>query len=335
MLHSNVLKVPPPEPSLMDPTVLQALSEALLQRLLPELKSIVEDAVIKATTVSSPASSAGTNSNTTQLGNMQPGRMVTVDWTLAGGDEPWPPGTRLRFLGGSMQPPAGYQGIVNPTGSSGQLTVQAALVAPTAPGAYEAQWQLEDGDGLPLVPPLRVQGMVPTPTPSTGASCGSASNAAIINSNGGVAGGRVPPTQPVQQPNMRAVAFATVPGAAASLSAQLQSSPGRVGGLQPMAQPIRSSIDQDWAQAFEGFFGRENAARLRTPDNTKVRDQMVNLMWEHLKDKGQTRAEVIHFDEATLRVFAPALPNGSRTLALKDLLPVIHTLLTRYVQLGV
>jgi len=156
-----------------------SLCEALLRRLLPELKAALEEAAATAATTAAshavrtllgntpPSAPREQVQGATMLGGMPPGHTASVDWTFSNSSSrPWAEGCRLRFLGGSMCPPRGFEPIPTAciTEAGGKLSAKAICVAPQEPGPCEARWQLETADGSPLSPPLHLQGQVVLPS---------------------------------------------------------------------------------------------------------------------------------------------------------------------------
>jgi len=155
-----------------------SLCEALLRRLLPELKAALEEAAATAATTAAshavrtllgstpPSAPQEQVQGATMLGGMPPGHVASVDWTFTNSSsKPWAEGCRLRFLGGEMCPPYGFDPIptVSVTHTGGKLSAKAVVVAPQEPGPCAARWQLEAADGSPLSPPLHLQGQVVLP----------------------------------------------------------------------------------------------------------------------------------------------------------------------------
>ncbi|CAK0886110.1 unnamed protein product [Prorocentrum cordatum] len=142
---------------------LDALCEALLQRLLPALRQVVEAAAEQAAGRAleafrhAPGGAGAGAPGATALGALQPGQAVTVDWTFTNASaDAWAAGAHLRFLGGQLAPPPGYRpaGAQAPTPAGGRLSVQAPMAK--KPGPSDGQWQLESAAGAPLSPPLVV-----------------------------------------------------------------------------------------------------------------------------------------------------------------------------------
>lgn len=154
------------------PPNVDALCEAILNRLLPEMKTAIEEIAtnVASRTVQSlwAEQGAAAQPGATLLGAIQPGRLVTVEWTFTNsGSAPWPAGTRLRFVKGKLCPPVGFTPFETQVATvvGGRITTQAAAIPPNEPGPCEAHWQLEAADGAPLSPPLVLHGIVLAGTP--------------------------------------------------------------------------------------------------------------------------------------------------------------------------
>jgi len=163
------------------PPNVEALCEAILHRLLPEMKTAIEEIAtnVASRTVQSLWAEQGeaAQPGATLLGALQPGRLVTVEWTFTNsGSVPWPAGTRLRFVKGNLCPPLGFTSTETQVSTvvGGRITTQAAAIPPNEPGPCEAHWQLEAADGAPLSPPLVLHGVVlagTPPAPAAAAPC--------------------------------------------------------------------------------------------------------------------------------------------------------------------
>mmetsp|Transcript_5586 Transcript_5586/g.14189 ORF Transcript_5586/g.14189 Transcript_5586/m.14189 type:complete len:411 (-) Transcript_5586:42-1274(-) len=155
------------------PQSIDALCEALLARLLPEILRKVEEVALSVASQAVQSfqqqqQQQQTMGSGTSLGALQQSQAVSVDWTFGNTSaRPWRAGARLRFLSGRLCPPPGYVAAASEvaTPSGGRLAVQASMVVPQELGPCEAEWQLEGADGAPLSPPMTVHGMVvATPT---------------------------------------------------------------------------------------------------------------------------------------------------------------------------
>lgn len=303
--------VPPPaptKPNLADPNSIDALAEALLHRLLPAVNSLVEDMaarVVSRTLQSLKQGGDGTmHQGETQLGLLQPGVPVTVDWAFANsGSDPWPASAKLRFLGGSLSPTPGQPptSAAAPTSSGGTLAVQATMTPPPVSGPCDARWQLE-ADGVALSPPLLVQGLVGA------GSC------------------------PTQHQEMSSSSSPTMVTAA---------SPKPTRGL-PVASgmpiPVASHTyaqapaGDDWLRTFEDFFGREASTRVLQQGGSAEQNRMVNQVYEYMRKNNLSRSEGATLDDRLVRLFSPVLQPGQTTCKLPDLLFIIQSLNTKYVQ---
>lgn len=133
----------------------KAICEALMQRLLPALSSIVVEVVANATARVLQEKGV-VRSGVTELGPLQPGKVISIDWTFTNSGEPWPVGAKLRFLGGNLAHASTFVAASSKvvTLKGGNLVVEAMMTAPLDDGSCEACWQLEDKEGNPLSPQL-------------------------------------------------------------------------------------------------------------------------------------------------------------------------------------
>jgi len=298
-----------------------ATSEAVLQRLLPALSSIVEEAV--ATAMARVLQERGmVRQGETELGALQADKLVSVDWTFTNSGEPWPMGAKLRFLRGSLAPPPTFVEAsskeVTPTG--GHITVEAVMRAPHEVGPCEGCWQLEDKEGNPLSSQLVVRGVV----------VGRA-----LTAEAQVA----PPTAPA-------------PVLADKQPATVKRSFGTPSNPQPQVLPKQSSWSkqttppvgwasqgppgsQDWPRKFEDFFGLEACSRLLQPDGGADREmhRLMNKMWEYMKSKNlQGSGDILQLDDVLFRVLSNSLKVGTRQIRSSDVLPVLQHTVKKYLQ---
>jgi len=348
----------------VDTSNVNVLCEALLQRLLPEIRALVEEVAtaVASRTVQSLCQAeavAPAQQGATLLGALQTGRVVNVGWTFTNsGGTPWPGGARLRFLRGSLCPPPSFVSTAAqaPTPAGGRLTVEAAMVAPQEPGPCEAHWQLEAADGSPLSPPLTVQGVVLASATgsqlesSPRAASRSTSKQAVVQHSGEIPraleGAAQPePLLPRGGVRITAAAAAAAPGGTqpqgtsvvprvqpVPLAAHVRSS---AYPAQAQAVPTASQTDA-WVQAFEDFFGRDVLTRLRQIGGTE-QQRMLSQVWEHLKKKGLCRSaaeglgtDSILIDDVLMRLYGPALPPGTSRVRTSDVLPLTQQIITKY-----
>mmetsp|Transcript_18651 Transcript_18651/g.51152 ORF Transcript_18651/g.51152 Transcript_18651/m.51152 type:complete len:372 (-) Transcript_18651:192-1307(-) len=359
--------LPPPAPTNKDIPAdasafnVDALCDALLRKLLPSIRAIVEevaartaDRVLQSAREAEGAGNGGAapsvRQGVTQLGVMEPGRAVTVDWTFTNsGSEPWPAGIGLRFMGGAMGPPQGVAPSAPtsaPTPPGGRLTVQATMVAPLESGPCEAFWQLEAPGGAMvsgaataprvLSPPLHVQGAV---AGGRGASSTSVGPCANVGACGGVPGGGGPRAEGCSGRHLVAV-IAAPPVVRSVGTAQGMPHPGAcTGGHQPTptacAAPGVAMAHNEWRVNFEGLFGSDVGGRLRD-DPDRERQRMSNLIYEHVRRNSlASGGDVVVFDAKLSRLFEPFLQPGTTTCRLgTDLLPLLSLAAKKYSQGG-
>lgn len=333
-----------------DAATLDAMSDVLLQKLLPSIHAIIEDiatrAACRALQVARETEGSSVRQGSTQLGVVEPGRIVTVDWTFTNsGAEPWPVGTGLRCLGGSMEPapesaPAAGAAVAIPPG--GQLTVQAAIATPQAPGPCESMWQLEGpslgGARRQFSPQLLVQGMVAGGGyRAMGGSCGSRAPALSAVPAGCPAAAASPAgMMPIaaRAPIAATVtAYATAPAAPAAASIAAPAAARPVPGPGPVPIGV-GGASPDWRQGFEEFFGPDSVSRLRQ-DEEKERNRMVNQVWEYVRRTGGVgNNDMIVFDASLSRVFTPFVQNRANGCYFRDLLTLVQMAAAAYLQGG-
>lgn len=347
MFQSGVLEAPLPSPLptgkiqkyedvklLVDP-----LCEAMLKRLLPAIGALVEEAAASAASRALQAvrqlEDSVPQQNATQLGTLQAGQAVTVDWVFANtGPEAWPEDARLQFRSGSLAPPPGFMPaearVATPPGSS--VAVRADMVAPQRPGPCEAQWQLEAGDGSPLSPPLFVNGLVRAVEQVSSAAVASALPASAVCA----AAASMQKPSPVMAKGAAGynplAQFASAPNPMPLRGVMpQQTAASTASGSQPSALRRNSG----WKKDFEDFFGRDAIARFLSCRDRGQRDaevnRMINQVWEYMKRSNlQHSLESCMLDQALLKVFAPFLPPGSKSVYSRDILPLITQAVNTY-----
>eukprot|EP00435_Cladocopium_sp_Y103_P060792 s281_g22.t1 len=221
---------------------IEALCDALLRRLLPVLQPLVEEAAQKAAALAVRGVQGEPQFGATLLGSLPSEETVTVDWTFTNTSlQPWPPGCRLRFLGGSLRPRSNGQGHVEAVPPRGTVTLQCEMVTPAEPGACDAQWQrlgamerLETPDGHALSPPMPVHGYV-----AAGRDAGAA--AVPVAAIAAPAAAAVPVMQ--AGPSLHATASPCNPNSPA---------------VTVCGRPaVQSGSQVAWQHVFEQFFGAE------------------------------------------------------------------------------
>lgn len=221
-------------PGDLSPSAVNALCEALLGRLRAELLANAEGIAAAAATKALQAFTGAANQQATQLGAVEVGTEVSVDWTFANSSpSSWPSGARLVFKEGDLPPPAGYLPwqATQATLSGKSVTATARMRVPKKVGTCESRWRLEAPDGAPLSEQLSVR-----------ATAVDGKSSDVLNSTGGMmpAAPQVQPGLPAaalaqQQPVIRGVPVQQ-PTPAASLEA---SSP--VGNFKQVSQPASLS----------------------------------------------------------------------------------------------
>lgn len=147
----------------LSPAAVDALCNALLGRLRAELLTNVEGIAAAAATRALEAFTRPAAQQATQLGSVEAGTVVSVEWTFANSSPvPWPSGARLVFKEGDLQPPQGcipwQASQATPPGMS--VTASARMLVPNRSGPCEGRWRLEASDGAPLSEQLSVKAAV-------------------------------------------------------------------------------------------------------------------------------------------------------------------------------
>lgn len=394
------------------PNTADAISEALMARLLPELRKVVEEiaTTVAAQTVQAmmqgsrqalATAAAGALLGATSLGGVQAGQSLSVDWTFSNsGTEPWPAGSRLRFLGGRLGPAPQFLPALSESATpvGGKLTVQAGMAAPQELGPCEAQWQLEGVDGLPLSPPLAVQAVVISPARAPfatspaplGSPVGAPAQATVPGIGGGYpAAAQSPMMMTPQQPRlpegspvaasgasgrMMSTGQRTGPSLAVAMQVEVQSAaaspmsaapvpvasrrdgtpgvlaspivhgtpgfpaamPGAPGAAGVPNLPVAHSIDSNWRNCFEMFFGRDAAPRLRrgAAEAKEEQQRMFKQVWDHVLKNNLAGQElqVITFDETMSRLYCIVVPVGTTRCSMNDLWALTNKIISKYLE---
>lgn len=194
--------------------------------------------------------------------------------------------------------------------------LEATMVSPSETGPCEAEWQLEDADGIPLAPPLLVQGVV-------GSCAGEGSSFLLEPRSSFVSqrGGAMPPSS-----------FQSQSGTPPLLQAQTFPHTSRPVTATKADTP---SSREEWPRKFEEFFGMEVCSRLLQPEGPEREvNRLLTMVWEHIKaHRLQTQTQdIFNVDDTMYRMFSVSLKPGTKQIRRVDVQPVVSHTVKKYVQ---
>jgi len=110
-------------------------------------------------------------------------------------------------------------------------------------------------------------------------------------------------------------------------------------GMSPCAEAAANAnaaamtATDEWARAFEDFFGRDCAGRLRQGDDSEREvSRMINQIYEYMKKQNlQKTNDVLSLDDTLIRIFRPVMTGGQTTsYRLRDLLLLMRQVISVY-----